>query len=281
MIRRAACTSLLLALIGSVAPLHAQNTVNIGAYTLGGSSTQEWRLPNRLREISGLAIAEGDRLFAHDDERAVIYEIDYREGRLAKAFALGDVTERGDFEGIAVVDDRFFLVSSYGRLYESSEGGDGDRRLFNTYGTGAGRRCEIEGLTYEPADHTLLLICKTARDKALEDFVTIFRWSIEHRALSPDSLLQIPVQSFTRLIGGKSFSPSGIDRHPASGNYFIIAAREGAIAEVTRSGQVVSAVEFPKGTHRQAEGIAFAADGTMFIADEGGGRRARLSTYQP
>ncbi len=269
-------------------PLHAQDAVSIGGYTLDEDAATQWRLHRRLREISGLAVSPDDRLFAHDDERAIIYEIDYREGKrkLVKAFALGDETrrdetQRGDFEGIAIVGERFYLVSSYGHLYESFEGEDGDHKLFNSYGTGAGRRCEVEGLTYEPSDGTLLLLCKVARDKALKDFVTIYRWSVERRALASDSLIQMPLRSFTRHIGGKSFSPSGIDRHPTSGNYFIVAAREGAIAEVTKDGQVLAVVEFPKGMHRQAEGIAFTSDGTLFIADEGRGKRARLSMYRP
>ena len=67
-------------------------------YDLTGDGATRWRLHRRLREISGLASAPGDRIFAHDDERAVIYEID-REGRLVKAFAMGDKPVREDFAG--------------------------------------------------------------------------------------------------------------------------------------------------------------------------------------
>lgn len=249
-------------------------------YDLASGPEEQWRLPGRLREISGLAVTPDDRVFAHDDERGVIYEIDPVEGRLVKAFGLGDVTASDDFEGLAVAGNRFYLVSSNGRLYESYEGEDGERMLFNTYGTGAGRSCEIEGLAFEPTDRTLLLACKTSRDPELGESVHIYRWSVDERAMASDSLIRISRAALTADLPGERFSPSGIERHPITGHYFIVAAREQAIAEIDRSGGVVSVTAFPDGAHRQAEGITFTADGSLLIADEGGSGRARLSRYE-
>jgi uncharacterized protein YjiK len=262
--------------------VEAQGTAPvISGYTLDPGGAVQWELPQRLREISGLATAPGDRIFAHDDERAVIYEIDPRAGRLIKAFALGDRTAQDDFEGIAVVDDRLFLVSSNGRLYESSEGEDGERVLFNTYGTGAGRGCEVEGLAFEPVDRTLLLLCKAPRDAALEGFVAIYRWSVDDRAMAGDSLLRIPDAALGESLPDDQFRPSGIERHPHTGNYFIVAAQQEAIAEISPTGDVLGVVTFAPGVHRQAEGLTFTEDGSLFIADEGAGRGARLTRYPP
>ena len=47
---------------------------------------QQWSLPKRLDEISGLALTSDERLLAMTDEVAVIYEIDYSAGGLVKAF---------------------------------------------------------------------------------------------------------------------------------------------------------------------------------------------------
>lgn len=250
-------------------------------YALASGPAGQWRLPGRLREISGLALAADGRIFAHDDERGVIYEVDALEGRLVKAFALGDVTAVDDFEGIAVAGDRFYLVSSNGRLYESFEGEDGERMLFNTYGTGVGRRCEVEGLAFEPSDRALLLLCKTPRDPELGESVSIYRWSVDERAMASDSLLQISRAALTDALPGDQFSPSGIERHPQTGHYFIVAAREGAIAEMDATGRVLSVEALPRGAHRQPEGISFTLEGALLVADEGGSGRARLSRYEP
>ncbi len=249
-------------------------------YDLTEDGATRWRLPGRLREISGLTSAPGDRIFAHDDERAVIYEIDYRTGRLVKAFAMGDKGARGDFEGIAFADDRFYLVTSSGWIYESREGEDDEGMLYNIYGTGVGKKCEVEGLAFEPAGRVLLMVCKTPRDKEIEDFVAIYRFSLDSREITGAPLL-VPLEEITSRIDGKSFRPSGIERHPLSGNYFIVAAQQSAVAEITPDGRVVAVVKLKRGNHRQIEGITFTSDGTLLLADEGGRGRGQLTLYHP
>ena len=234
-----------------------------------------------MKEISGLTTADGDRVFAHDDERGVIYQIDYRSGRLIKAFSLGDRPVRDDFEGIAYVDERFYLVTSTGTIYETREGADGDRMLFNTYGTGVGTKCEVEGLAFESSDRTLLLLCKKPRDDALDGLVAIYRWSLDRRELASADALTVPLSEFTTPLNSKDFSPSGIERHPRTGHYLIVAAAQSAIAEITPAGEVLAVQALPEGRHRQAEGITITSDLTLFVADEGGNGRARLTLYPP
>lgn len=251
-------------------------TVGLDAYTLSEETLTRWRLPERLREISGLATLDG-RLFGHGDELGIIYEIDPSHGRFVKAFALGGATVHDDFEGIAVAGDRFYLVASSGRLYESLEGADGERVLYNTYGTGIGRDCDVEGLAFEPADRSLLLLCKTPRP---DGFVRIHHWSLERRTLSENAPLLISVATLADGIGGDSFHPSGIERHPDTGHYFVVAARESALAEVTPDGEVVSVRALPR-RHRQPEGIALLSDDVLALADEGARGRAHLTLYRP
>src|SRR5512147_3239724 len=94
------------------------------ASRLDATDVEQWKLPKKLDEISGLAFDEQDRLFAHNDERAVIHQIDWHRGSLVKSFALGDPPVRGDFEGIAVAASRFYLMTSDGMLYSAAEGDD-------------------------------------------------------------------------------------------------------------------------------------------------------------
>ena len=141
-------------------------------------------------------------MFTHNDERAVIYEIDVREQRIAKRFALGDPPVRSDFEGLFVLEDRFFLVTSDGVLFESLEGDDGERLDYNMYMTGAGRLCEVEGLAANVARTHLLLACKTPRTRELRPWVTLLPWSIEERRLEPDRMIRFPLDAFTEEVKG-------------------------------------------------------------------------------
>ena len=255
--------------------------ISLEGYTLNPETATHWKLPRQLEEISGLAMTGDNRLLAHNDERAIVFEIDYQNGSIQKAFQLADLNYpvAGDFEGIAATDDKIFMVTSSGRLYEFREGTSGESVLFNVYTTGVGRDCEIEGLTYDRSQRGLLLMCKDARSLEMEGQLAIYQWSIDKKQLNGDVRLVIPVAEFSRHISGRKFHPSGIERHPVSGNLYVIAARQGAIAEITPAGQVVAVRKFPARWHRQVEGITFAADGTLIIADEGAGRKGRLTLY--
>jgi len=258
-----------------------ERKISLESYDLKVETATHWKLPGRLYEISGLAMTLDNHLMAHNDEKAVIHEIDYQNGTIVKAFQLADIKnpENDDFEGIATVNDQVYLVTSSGRIYESSRGAEGESVLYNIYATGVGRDYEIEGLAYDATQQALLLMCKDARRADLKEQLVIYHWSIDEKQLVEDAHIVIPVIEFTRHIGGKEFQPSGIERHPVSGNYFVLAARQRAIAEITPAGQVVAAKQFPAQWHRQPEGITFAADGTLIIADEGSGKKARLTLY--
>lgn len=258
-----------------------QRKISLESYDLEVETATHWKLPGRLKEISGLAMTLDNRLLAHNDEKGVIHEIDYQNGTIIKAFQLADMKApvNGDFEGIATVNDQVYLVTSSGRIYESSRGADGESVLYNIYATGVGRDYEIEGLAYDASQRALLLMCKDARRAELKEQVVIYHWSIDEKQLIEEAHIVVPVIEFTRHIEAKEFQPSGIERHAASGNYFVVAARQRAIAEVTPEGRVVAAKQFPAQWHRQTEGITFAADSALIIADEGVGGKARLTVY--
>ncbi len=255
----------------------AQN-VTLHDYDFSEASATQWKLPGRLREISGLTLGREGRLFAHDDERAVIFEINPTEGRLVKGFAMGDNPAQADFEGIAYAEERFYLVTSGGLIYESREGEDDERMLYNIYGTGLGKKCEVEGLAFEPANRSLLLVCKTPRDDEIEDFLAIYRFSLDTREVAGPPLL-VPLEEILHRLDEKAFRPSGIERHPLTGNYVVVAAQQSAMVEITPAGQLVAVVDLKRRNHRQVEGITFTSSGTLVLADEGRNRRARLTLY--
>jgi len=248
-------------------------------YSLDSNSVTQWRLPDRLNEISGLAMTSDGRLLVVDDEVAIVYELDYDNGKLVKAFALGKPAVKADFEGIAVADDLVYLTTSSGRVYISAEGADGQRVTFDNYDSGLGAYCKIEGLV-QSADNTLLyFLCKKARKKSGISGLRLLAWDIAARQLLPDESIVLPEEQIMRQLRIDRFSPSGvtIDRH--TGNIIIVASRQRVLAEVTKDGRLV-ATRHLAARHKQAEGIELAIDGRLLIADEGGSHRARLAVYQ-
>ena len=270
-----------IALVMLVSPVFTGETDSVlSRYDFEDPALTQWKLPKKLREISGLVYDDG-RLFGHDDQQGIVYQIDYREARLIKAFALGHLTVQADFEGIAVVDKTFYLVTSAGRLYFSREGNNGERVPYKSYTTGLGNRCEIEGLAHDAANERLLLVCKQARSRELKNHVAIFVWSLEQRRILERETIMIESSAIHRHIPGKKFNPSGIEVDTQTGHILLVAARQRALAEIDREGNVITAFELPRAAlHRQTEGIALTPDNELILADEGGTKKARLAIYR-
>jgi uncharacterized protein YjiK len=261
-------------------PYAAANEQGIGRFVLDEDSLRQWKLPKKLKEISGLALTPDDRLFAVDDEFSVIYEMDYREGRIVKAFALGNAITRADFEGIAYLDGMFYLATSNGLIYVAPEGNDGGHVDFDVYQTGLGKYCEIEGLAPDRISGTLLLACKKSRKHS--DRFSIFVWSPRTGRVLDEREVAIPEKEIARKIGKKHIRPSGIVIDPETGHLFGIAGPQRAIFELTPNGELIDAIILPLADrHRQPEGIEITRDGKLLITDEGGKKKARLSVYAP
>jgi len=275
-VRAVAVGSFVFALAGA-APGSAQSpSTTLGRFDFD-DRTARFDLPSRLEEISGLAVTPDGRLFAHDDERGVVYEIDPVEEEVVKAFSVGDPPVRGDFEGIAVVGERFFLVTSHGLLYEFREMGDGRAAPYRLTDIELGATCEIEGLDYDPRDDALLFACKVSAPE--RGVIVIHRVALDPERGTLDPLL-VPRDLLEAFDVRRSFEPSALVVDP-SGTLILLSASREAIIEIDRSGRVLAGRRLSSERHRQPEGLALGPDGTLYIADEGDGRRARVTLYAP
>jgi uncharacterized protein YjiK len=91
--------------------------------------------------------------------------------------------------------------------------------------------------------------------------------------------ISVPLEGLAASGLDAELSPSGIAVHPITGTVFIVAAQQDVIVEFDRSGQYLASARLARRLHPQPEGIAFAPDGTLFIANEGQSGRANLTVY--
>jgi uncharacterized protein YjiK len=251
----------------------------LSQFEMTDDSVQQWRLPGRLKEISGLALSPDGRLFAVADESAVVYEINYADGKLVRAFALQDPPVPGDFEGIAWLNDRIYLVTSDGILYSSPEGADGEHVEATRTDTGLGDNCEIEGLAEDARTGHLFFVCKGQISGGKMRDLQIFEWSVGDQKLVRS--ISSPLADIRRALDTKDLNPSGIVMDRANNRFIIVAAQQRALVELSLDGQLIGARRFSQpGRHRQAEGIELTSSGKLLVADEGGEGKARLAVYE-
>jgi uncharacterized protein YjiK len=238
-----------------------------------------WILPPDLAEISGLALTADGRLFAHSDESAKITELDYRRGTVIKQFFVGKQGFKGDFEGLAFAEDRFFMLASEGTLYEFQEGAAGERVEFRVHDTHLGKECEFEGVAYDSAASGLVLACKNVGVTKLRGRIVLYRFALGDSGTGKLSEITVPFAAAIGKNEWKQVRPTDITMDPFNGNFVLVAAQEQAILEITPVGEVVFSRPLGK-RHPQSEGVAITRDSILIISDEAVKGPATLTLYR-
>ena len=249
-----------------------------GASLFANAPSVQWRLPDRLREISGLAFTSDGRLFAHDDERAVLYQMDVVRGEILGFFEVGHPVERGDFEDLAITPEgEFWLMTSQGKLLRFREGENGQHVAAERFDTGLSHICELEGLAYLASAHSLILACKDHQARDMRHTIALYIWPVTGE--SPATLWRsFPEAAVATAAGVREFHPSAIKIDNASGRLLLLSSRDAAFAELSAEGQLIAARRFGS-EHPQAEGLEVAPDGSLIISDESNGGPARIAVY--
>lgn len=274
--KQAAACLCLLALSACERPAAAPPALAVAGESLfAATPDQRWRLPDALAEISGMAATADGRIFAHDDERAILYELDPEGGRILKAFAVGSPALTDDFEGLAITPaGDFYMITSTGRIHRFREGEDGASVAYDWYNTGVRDVCEVEGLAYAPSRRGLILACKTGEAQRMRHAAAFFAWNPAAPNVDAERLMETPFRAF----GAASVHPSALETDARTGRLIVLAARDGVLAELDETGAVL-AVRRLDASHRQAEAATITPDGALLIGDEGAGARALLTRY--
>ena len=253
---------------------------SLSNYNISSESPERISLPNELMEVSGITFTDDNRMFAHGDEDGDIFEIDPASGKIINQFSIGSfLTVKGDFEDITYAKGKFYLVESSGKIYEFTEGSNGELVKFKTYKTFLNEKNDVEGLCYDNETNSLLLACKGSGGKEYGKDKAVYTFSLDNLELDPTPRFIISAKDIKNNSVEGKFNPSGIAKNPVNGTFYIIAASGNTILEVSKTGEVLDQADLPEKIHIQAEGIAFKNDGTLYISNEGRNKQAYFIVY--
>lgn len=243
-------------------------------------SSNRFELQKELKEISDLAITENDRIFALNDERGIIYELDKSNGRIIKFFYFGTSSLKGDFEGLTYVDETFYAVTANGLLFSFEEGTNKSVVQAIKYKTGLTSDNDIEGLCFDSITNTLLIACKNYPGIGLKQSRAIYSFDIEEKKISAEPTFVINLLELKKRFKVHDFSPSAIEFQQQSDSFFILSSDEKSIIQMSRSGEIIDFGNLVSINHRQPEGLSFLSDGTMIISDEASNKIATINFFQ-
>ncbi|NOS84805.1 MAG: hypothetical protein HOP31_06670, partial [Ignavibacteria bacterium] len=258
-----------------------QGKGSLSEYDISSLSPERVNLPSELLEVSGITFTDDNRMFAHGDEDGDIFEIDPSGSNIIKKFHLGSLlVVKGDFEDITYVNGKFYLVESNGKLYEFSEGNNGEFVKYKTYKTFLTGKNDVEGLCYDNETNSLLLACKGSGGKDYGKDKTVYSFSLDNLELDQTPRFIISAKDIKNNSVEGKFNPSGIAKNPISGSFYVIAAQGNTLLEISKNGEVLDQADLPEKIHVQAEGIAFKNDGTLCISNEGREKQAYFILYK-
>jgi len=257
-----------------------------------------YKLPNRLEEISGIALSlHGNQLLAVQDEDGIIFAIDKESEEVVREI---DFWKDGDYEDIEVVDEAVYVVKSTGTLYEVLNFATDEQEVkkYNDYLTGD---YDVEGLCYDEKHHRLLLTCKgQSEDQEGKRYKAIYAFNLVTKKLEERPAFLVSEASVRAFLDTNpllekwdkilkffdpnesvfALSPSAIAPHPLTEEYYILSSVGKMLVITDRSGNVKHIQKLDKDVHRQPEGICFEPDGTMYISNEGKGGDGRIYRFE-
>jgi uncharacterized protein YjiK len=243
-------------------------------------------LPAELGEISGLSMSpDTNQLAALQDERGQLFFIDKKTGKTTPSVIF---QEDGDFEGIEFVGDTIWAVKSNGRLFKiwNWQKMPIDMATFKI--DNLKKKDNIEGLGYDAVNKRLLLAQKG--EKADGSWSrTIFAFDMTQQTPSVFKAFELSLTDFQTFLSGKKgasyeklkkdyvtealttgieFGPSGVAVQPQTGNIYIISSVNKVLVVLNPKGKILEIVKLDKTVFAQPEGIAFDANGTLYISTE-------------
>jgi len=231
---------------------------------------RQWQLPPQISEISGLANGPDDSVYLHDDEIAVVYQLQLETGAVSTVFQIEQPVIRGDFEGIVSTAQYFFLVTSEGVLYRVERTGDMLDAIVSAtvIDPGISDFCEVEGL--HERNNFLYIACKTPYLKADKKNIVLLEYNLETNVVTNEIRFDFASLSL------KKFNPSAIWLDEQS--IILLSAKQHKVIQLNWSGDKLLEFKLDKGKHPQPEGLTIMND-RLVIADEGKGSGGIVTIY--
>ncbi len=236
----------------------------LGYDLLEPDSTYE--LPDLLREVSGIALADDHTVLCVQDELAAVFTYDLREERITRVMRFDDI---GDFEDLLLNGDRILVLRSDGRVYELDHRSGKLRKEWNA----DLRSLNYEGIFQDPQTGAVCVVAKEPPVAGHVDERPAEQVDAEgHSSLWRNLGATEVEQAFARELPGLArrkvlFQPSAAAIHPITGALFVLSASDRLL--VAYQAGKCTVTPLPAEVFFKPEGLAFFPNGDLLISSEG------------
>jgi uncharacterized protein YjiK len=230
---------------------------------------QKSELGKVLNEISGISYNLNDSsLLAISDSKKKIIEISLKRSRL-RDYTADVVGPDQDLEDIVNRETALYLLSSKGLIYEVPL--NGDTMSVRTYPFWSNDKNDFETLYYDPKANGLIMLCKSCAADKDQHKRSAYRFDLATKQFDTTAFYSISTTEVKNLAkdDDAKFDPSAAAIHPLNKKLYILSSAGNLLVIAEPNGKPLKVYRLNPDEHPQAEGIAFAPNGDMYISNEG------------
>lgn len=228
-----------------------------------------WEMPEELKEISGIAFLEPNRIASVQDEDGIIFIYDLSTSKVEKTIEFGG---SGDYEAITIHGSDAYVLRSDGTIFRVNDFmTKADTEIFESdfFST----KNDMESLFFDTSENRLLITSK-AKDPVSNEYTGIYAVDPSTMQVQKDPVYKMTFEDEIfeekrKKNAARSYAPSEVYRDPNTGDLLVLEATQPHLLIMHSNGD-------PKALHRldskvfpQPEGITFDAAGNMYISNEG------------
>lgn len=243
------------------------------------ANKQEWQLPKELKEISANVLIDDTHMACVQDNAGIIYIYNLQSDNIDEQIRFAD---NGDFEGLALVQNTYYVLRSDGVLFEVQPQ-KGKAPLVKNYDLPLKAENETESLCFDSHNNRLLVGVKT-KDLHEKDKKGIYSFDLKTKQMAPTAVVYIDSKvsdddndtendkkkgkGKKKKKGKSEIKPSEIAINPANRNFYILDGPSARLFITDAKGNIKSNVQLDKSTLPQPEGICFNKNGEIYISSE-------------
>lgn len=233
-----------------------------------------------LVEISGITYnTDNNSLLAISDSKRHVFDVNFRKRKLSD-YTDKVVAADSDLEDLVKVGDTVYLLSSRGIITAVTKGAK-DSASIPSYTLNLQGQSDFESIYYDPTAKGLVIICKTCAFDKGHHARSAFRFDLVTKTFDTTVFYSFDIQEVRKLLkdDNAKFDPSAAAIHPINKRLYIVSSAGNLLVIADTRGKLIEGYKLNPEEFPQAEGIAFAPNGDMFISNEGKFGKANLLIF--
>jgi hypothetical protein len=228
-------------------------------------------LGKELKEISGIAYDERtNMLFAQNDEQGKLFRFPFDPNKENTGLEHITFGSKSDYEDVVKTDSLIFILNSNGSLIEMPF----TANLFDSLPAVSSyinhTKGEFESFYYDAAANSLIVICKSCYHEK-NRIRTAYKFDLAIGQFADTPFYTVDIAAIKKLLKDENaeFYPSAAAIHPLQRKLYIVSSIGKLLVIADSKGKIEKIFRIDPKLFPQPEGMTFAANGDLYISNEG------------